>query len=133
VKIGASAAIAVFFLAACTSTPSSSPPPPPAPPAHAAGAVIVAPVIASAAPAASVAQGEELRRKEVAAKANELGYHVEVRNDKRLYCHSDAPLGSRFEKKVCVSEASFGDMVRSLQQNQPQPRGACSGPGCVAR
>ena len=79
-------------------------------------------------------QGDELRRAEVAAKANELGYKVEVRNDKRFYCHSEAPLGSRFEKKECLSEDSFGAMVRSLQQNQQQTqRGACQGAGCVAR
>jgi hypothetical protein len=130
VKIGASAAIAVIFLAACSSTPSTSPPPPPS--AHAGGA-IVAPVAATATPAAPVFAGEELRKAEIAAKANELGYHVEVRNDKKLYCHSEAPLGSHFEKKTCLTEASFGDMVRSLQQNSQAIRGACQGQGCLAR
>jgi hypothetical protein len=94
----------------------------------------VAPVVATATSVSPASQGDELRRAEVAAKANELGYKVEVRNDKRFYCHSEAPLGSRFEKKECLSEDSFGTMVRSLQQNQQQTqRGACQGAGCVAR
>jgi hypothetical protein len=100
--------------------------------APAAAAVAVAPVAAAPAQPA-LSAGDELRRAEVAAKANELGYHVETRNNKRFYCRTDAPLGSRFEKKQCLSEATFADSVRNMQQNTQQPRGACSGAGCVTR
>jgi hypothetical protein len=88
---------------------------------------------AAATTAAPESAGNELRRAEVAAKANELGYKVEVRGDKKFYCRTAAPLGTRFEKKECLSEATFAESVRQLQQNSQQPRGACQGQGCVAR
>jgi hypothetical protein len=76
--------------------------------------------------------GTQLRKAEVAAKANELGYKVEMHGDKKFYCRTAAPLGTRFEKKECFSEATFGDVVRSMEQNSQQVRGACQGQGCVA-
>jgi hypothetical protein len=95
--------------------------------------VVVAPAAATAAPAAPAeSAGTQLRKAEVAAKANELGYKVEMHGDKKFYCRSEAPLGSRFEKKECLSEASFADMVRSSEQNSGPIRGACQGQGCVA-
>ncbi len=113
---------ALVLLSACAAAPA-----PPAP------ATVVAAVPAvSATPAATTNGGQDEHTKYLAKKARELDYQVETRNGQRNYCLNSAPLGSRFEKKSCVNEAQFEDVVRNSAEIQNYMRqGNCSGPGCV--
>jgi len=42
-----------------------------------------------------------------------LGYKPEIRNDKKYYCRREAPLGSRFETKICGTAEQLSSVRQS--------------------
>lgn len=59
-----------------------------------------------AVPAAATAAGTRAADPGLAAEVKHLmarGYRPETHNGNTVYCHKEAPLGSRFEKKTCTT------------------------------
>lgn len=123
------------LLQACATAPT-----PPTTVAHmasaapAAPATAVAPAAAPAAAAASVT-GSDMSAddhiKMLAKRARDLEYKIQVQNGKRIYCHSEAALGTRFVTKTCLSESGFEDVLQNIDTLQAtRDQGACNLPSC---
>jgi hypothetical protein len=59
-----------------------------------------------------------------------LGYRPEMRNGTRFYCRREAPLGSRFEHKICTTAQQHSDLrqdskdlLEGAQRTQLNPTG----------
>ena len=142
--------IAIAPLTALASEPAQQPGPnaaqQPAPAVAAAPAqepaTAPAPVAATAAAAAPAAVSEADRADPAAAAAAAAvssdfiapaGYRKKTFGDKTLYCRSDTPVGTRFAKEYCYSQADLQRMEaskRNLQQEVDRNRRTCAGGGC---
>ncbi len=101
-----------------------------------------APVAATAAAAAPAAVSEADPADPAAAAAAAAvssdfiapaGYRKKTFGEKTLYCRSDTPVGTRFAKEYCYSQADLQRMEaskRTLQQEVDRNRRTCAGGGC---
>jgi hypothetical protein len=121
---------AFIFLAGCAGTP---PQPAAASPVLASSVAVQNPVPAAAASTPAAAPTDDDHVKSLAKSARELGYRVEKQQDARVYCHTEAKLGSRFAKKECLDEPSFEDVVRNVAITQATMRqsSGCSAANCI--
>jgi hypothetical protein len=104
----------------------------PAPAANSSAATAPAAVSAaeSAAPAAA-ADAAAAASRDFTAPA---GYRKKTFGDKTRYCRSDTPVGTRFAKEYCYSQADLERMEankRTLQQEVERNRRTCAGGGCA--
>jgi hypothetical protein len=70
----------------------------------------------SAASADKPSSDSTLNDKEIKALRAQ-GYRPVVRNGETLYCRDEAPLGSRFEKRVCNTADQLAELARNSQEN----------------
>jgi hypothetical protein len=98
----------------------------------------VGPATAAAQPAANpapppTAAAQAAARAALLKKGRMLGYHPVERNGQTVYCHNEAPLGSRFEKTSCLSEDDLAAAMQrrdAMQDDMTRP-GTCGRAGCV--
>ena len=82
-------------------------------------------------PTASVANAAEAVKdvsEEQAKRLRMRGYRPEVRNGVTLFCRKEAPLGSRFESKICGTAANLDkattdgkDLTQGVQRDRGNP------------
>ena len=61
------------------------------------------------------------------------GFKEKFRKGEIVWCRKEAPLGSRFEQSVCLSEVQMADKLKNeaeLQQELGKGK-VCNGDGCV--
>ena len=68
----------------------------------------------------------------VIRQAREQGYKPRKTNGDTVYCRSEAVIGSRLEKVVCLTEESLAQVLRNTEDaQQALMRGnTCAGAGC---
>jgi hypothetical protein len=124
-----------------SSAASSSTAPSAAPSSPAASAAATAPAAApsgtDAAATHAKAAGSETDASaepsaELLKEARRQGFKPKKRDGVTKFCHTDAPLGTRFESETCVDEAHLKMLVeqREDQRNQLRQQGACTGSAC---
>lgn len=86
---------------------------------HPAPAPKVAAAPTAATPAPKPPEAYDPRRAQVNRMAAELGYHVVMQDQKRFFCRTAAPLGTRLTRKECVSEETMSDTVTSIVKSGP--------------
>ncbi len=128
-------------LASCTSLPPASPPAPAAlaPAATAARAPstpTARPTADSATPNTSAVPEDEARVKlaqDLERHAKMMGYHVQKRADKVVYCREEGTIGTRFTRSVCVTPEGLAEALRQAQEVQDalQKGNACVGAACA--
>ena len=97
-------------------------------------AAVAAPVPASPAPAA-LAATERANPEAVASKdfVAPAGYQRRERGTTTVYCRSDTPVGTRFAKEYCYTQADLERMEASrsnIRQEVDRARRTCTGGGC---
>jgi hypothetical protein len=72
---------------------------------------------------------------ELLKQARREGFKPKKRDGVTKFCHTDAPLGTRFESETCVDEAHLKMLVeqREDQRNQLRQPGACTGSSCSGK
>lgn len=131
--------VVVVAVTACASEPSReaaqvSPPAVPAPVSAPATANVPAPVSAPE-PASVPATGAATSATSGAAGGfvAPAGYQKKTRGSKTLYCKSDTPVGTRFAKEYCYTQADLERMDASRTntvQEIDRARRTCTGGGC---
>jgi hypothetical protein len=125
--------IVAAAVTACASEPSRdaaqvSPPAVPAPvsaPARVSAAEPTGMPASDAAPAAASATTE--------GYVAPAGYQKKTRGTKTVYCKSDTPVGTRFAKEYCYTQADLERMEASrtnTRQEIDRARRTCTGGGC---
>lgn len=88
---------------------------------------------ATATPAAASAQSaEDAARALMLKQFRARGFKEKFRKGEIVWCRKEAPLGSRFEQSVCLTEVQMTDKLKNeaeLQQELSR-KGVCTGPQC---
>ena len=61
------------------------------------------------------------------------GYKKQQRHGDTVYCHTEAPLGTRFPKTTCLTEDAMVDTMRTMAETQDYMRtapGRCVSANC---
>lgn len=122
-----------LLAAGCASTPAQPPVAAPAPPPPLA--VASAPVIPASGTTVSAKAAAAVGTHEALVKsARTMGYRLrQDKNGDAVYCHTEAELGSRFEKTNCVTEDIMKQRVQDMIDTQDYMRNApnkCAGGSC---
>ncbi len=133
-RAAASCTTLALMAAGCASTSAQPPAAPVAsPPPAAATAAQVTPTSQSAAlsdkAAAAVGTHDALVK-----SARTMGYKLrQDKNGDPIYCHTEAELGSRFEKTSCITEDNMKQRIQDMIETQEYMRTApnrCAGSTC---
>jgi len=121
-------------LASCTSLPPAAAAPTPA--AVAPSAPTTNTTAATASPNTSAVPEDEARVKlaqDLEHRAKMMGYHVQKRADKVVYCREEGTIGTRFTRSVCVTPEGLAEALRQAQEVQDalQRGNACVGTACA--
>ena len=120
-------------LASCTSLPPAAAP---TPAAVAPSAPTTNTTAATASPNTSAVPEDEARVKlaqDLEHRAKMMGYHVQKRADKVVYCREEGTIGTRFTRSVCVTPEGLAEALRQAQEVQDalQRGNACVGTACA--
>ena len=69
---------------------------------------------------------------ELLKQARREGFRPKKRDGVTKFCHTDAPLGTRFESETCVDEAHLKMLVEQREdtRNLLRQQSACTGSAC---
>jgi hypothetical protein len=86
-------------------------------------------------PAAATQSGAAYETVELDRRARLMGYHVEIRNQERLYCQHSSPVGTHIATNHCLSAGLMAQAARDDEEmkNKLSLRGNALCPNCIQK